>query len=51
MVALSGKEATGTWAQLEILMSQWRRIESLLDEPPPLIWAAHRTGLRAVKLD
>jgi hypothetical protein len=51
LVALSGKEATGVWAQPEVLMSRWRRIESLLNDPPPLIWAAHRTGLRAVKLD
>jgi hypothetical protein len=51
MVALSGKEATGTWAQLEVLMSQWRRIESLLNESSPSIWAAHRSGLRAVELD
>lgn len=51
MVALSGKDATGVWAQLEVLMSQWRRIESLLNESSPLIWVAHRSGLRAVKLD
>ena len=51
LVALSGREATGVWAQLEILMSQWRRIESLLEAPAPFIWAAHRSGLRAVALD
>jgi hypothetical protein len=51
LVALSGREATGIWAQLEILMSQWRRIEALLDASPPFIWAAHRSGLRAVSLD
>jgi hypothetical protein len=51
LVALSGREATGVWAQLEILMSQWRRIEALLDVPAPHIWAAHRSGLRAVSLD
>jgi hypothetical protein len=51
LVALSAKEATGVWAQLEILMSQWRRIESLLDAPAPHIWSAHRSGLRAVSLD
>lgn len=50
MVALSGREATGVWAQLEILMSQWRRIESLLEAPAPLVWAANRSGLRAVDL-
>jgi hypothetical protein len=51
VVALSGKEADGVWAQLEVLMSQWRRIESLLNESSPVIWVARRSGLRAVKLD
>jgi hypothetical protein len=51
MVALSGRDATGVWAQLEVLMSQWRRIESLLGKSSPLIWVASRSGLRAVKLD
>jgi hypothetical protein len=51
VVALTGKDATGVWAQLEVLMSQWRRIESLLNQSPPLTWVAHRTGLRAIKLD
>ena len=31
MVALAGRDAIGTWAQLEVLMAQWRRIEDLLD--------------------
>jgi hypothetical protein len=51
MVALSGKDATGVWAQLEVLLCQSRRIESLLDAPSPLIWTAHRSGLSAVELD
>jgi hypothetical protein len=51
MVALAGKEATGTWAQLEVLMTQWRRIEELLDQPTPLVYSATRTSLRAVPLD
>jgi uncharacterized protein with PIN domain len=50
MVALAGAEATGTWAQLEVLMTQWRRIEALLAEPAPLVRSATRTQLRAVPL-
>src|SRR5579872_4543852 len=33
MVNLAGEEAIGTFAQLEVLMSQWRRITSLLEGP------------------
>lgn len=51
LVALSGRDAKGVWAQLEILMSQWRRIEALLHAPAPRIWAASRSGLRPVDLD
>jgi hypothetical protein len=50
MVALSGPEAGTTWAQLEIVMCQWRRIEALLGEPGPFIYAATRTALRRVPL-
>lgn len=32
MVAL-GREAIGTWAQLEVLLTQWRRVEALLRSP------------------
>lgn len=50
MVALSGPEAGTTWAQLEIIMCQWRRIEALLADPGPFIYAATRTSLRPVSL-
>ena len=33
LVILSGSEAGTTFRQLEIVMSQWRRIEACLDEP------------------
>jgi len=46
MVALSGAQAIGTWAQLEILLSNWRRIEDLLAEPGPFIYTATRSGIR-----
>jgi hypothetical protein len=51
MVALAGKEATSTWLQLEVLMTQWRRIEALLDEPGPFIYTATRTSMKAVPLE
>lgn len=50
MVALAGKEATSTWTQLEVLMSQWRRIEAVLEEPGPFIYTATRTSLKRVPL-
>jgi hypothetical protein len=51
MVALAGREAGNTWAQLEVLMSQWRLIERCLDEPGPFIYSATRTTFRPVDLD
>ena len=52
MVALSGKDATTTWAQLEVLMIQWRRVEDLTQQAGPFIYSATRTGgLRRVDLD
>ena len=50
MVSLAGEEAIGTFAQLEVLMSQWRRITSLLEEEGPFIYAPTRTKLRRIEL-
>jgi hypothetical protein len=50
MIALAGKDARGTWDQLEVLMSQWRAIERSLVEPGPFIYTATRTSLRRVSL-
>ena len=50
MVALAGRDAIGTWAQLEVLMTQWRRIEALLGAPGPFIFSATRTTLRRIDL-
>ncbi|MGH3870931.1 MAG: hypothetical protein ACRDSR_05355 [Pseudonocardiaceae bacterium] len=50
MVALSSAEAKTTWAQLEVVMSQWRAIERLIDEPGPFIYAATRTTLRRLPI-
>jgi PIN like domain len=50
MVVLAGREAIGTWNQLEVFMTQWRRIEALLEFPGPFIYSATRTALRAIDL-
>ena len=50
MITLASEEARGTWAQLEIFMSQWRAIERRLEEPGPFIYMASRTVLREVSL-
>lgn len=51
MIALAGKEAIGTWAQLEVFMCQWRAIERHAKDPGPFIFSATRTSLRPVPLD
>jgi hypothetical protein len=50
MVALSGKDARGTFDQLEVFMCQWRSIEASLAEPGPFIYTATRTTFRKVGL-
>ena len=50
LVVLSGRDAGGTWGQLEILLTQWRAIETLAAREGPFIHAATRSGLRAVPL-
>lgn len=50
MVALAGSDAGTVWAQLELFMAQWRRIEACIDEPGPFIYSATRTTFRPVPL-
>jgi hypothetical protein len=50
VVALAGREAIGKWAQLEILMCQWRGIERLAATTRASIHRATRTSLRPVAL-
>lgn len=50
LVAISGKEAGNTWSQLEILMTQWRRIEALVELPGPFAYTVTRTSLAKVDL-
>lgn len=50
MVNLAGEEAVGTFAQMEVLMCQWRRVEALLQESGPFIYSLTRTTLRPLAL-
>jgi PIN like domain len=50
VVALAGREAIGRWAQLEILMCQWRQIERLANKSGPFIHRATRSRLSALSL-
>jgi hypothetical protein len=51
MVTIVGDEAGGTFAQLEIIMCQWRNILDCLNQAGPFIYAATRTRFRDVPLD
>jgi hypothetical protein len=48
MVALASADATNTWAQLEVVMTQWREIEKLASLPGPYVYTAYRTKLTKV---
>jgi hypothetical protein len=50
MINLAGDDAIGTFAQLEVLMCQWRRVEALLEEKGPFIHSITRTTVRQVEL-
>jgi hypothetical protein len=50
MVNLAGEDAIDTFAQLEVLMCQWRRVTDLLEEKGPFIYSVTRTAMRAIPL-
>jgi hypothetical protein len=51
MVALNQRDAQTKWGQLEVFMTQWRRIEALTEEPGPFIWRTSRTAMTPIALD
>jgi hypothetical protein len=51
MVALNQRDAQTKWGQLEVFMTQWRRIEALMAEPGPFIWRTSRTTMTSIPLD
>lgn len=50
MVNLAGDDAVTPFAQLEVIMCQWRRIEALLGETGPFIYSVTRTKMRKIPL-
>ncbi len=50
MVNLASDEAKDRFAQLEVLMCQWRRVEAMLEENGPFIYTITRTSCRVVPL-
>jgi hypothetical protein len=50
MINLAGDDAIGTFAQLETLMCQWRRVEALIEEKGPFIYSVTRTTFRQIEL-
>ena len=51
MVALNQRDAQTKWGQLEVFMTQWRRIDALTTEPGPFIWRTSRTAMTPIALD
>ena len=50
MVALNQRDAQTKWGQLEVFMTQWRRVEALISESGPFIWRASRTAMASIPL-
>ncbi len=50
LVVLVSADARTVWAQLEVLMCQWRGIERLNKVPGPFVYRASRTRLQPVPL-
>jgi PIN like domain len=50
MVNLAGDEAVNTFAQLEVLLCQWRFVTGLLNEKGPFIYVLTRTARRQIPL-
>jgi hypothetical protein len=51
MVALNQRDAQTKWGQLEVFMTQWRRIEALITERGPFIQRVSRTAITSISLD
>lgn len=50
VIQLDARRELTKWDQLEIVVSQWRRFEELVDVPGPWLVVAGRTSLRRVEL-
>ncbi|MQA83711.1 MAG: hypothetical protein GEV03_03505 [Streptosporangiales bacterium] len=50
MFAITSDENLDNWGLLEIVVSQWRRMEAVAEQPGPYIYSLTRTGLHKIKL-
>lgn len=48
MAALNRADASTKWGQLEVFMTQWRRIDALASQPGPFIWRVSRTVMTQI---
>jgi hypothetical protein len=48
MFAITSREQLNNWGLLEVVVTQWRHMESAAEEPGPFIYSVTRTGLRRV---
>jgi hypothetical protein len=51
LITLSSADARGPWEQLEVVASNWRRIEEIYERAGPLVLSATRTALRHINID
>jgi PIN like domain len=51
MAALNQRDGQTKWGQLEVFMTQRRRIDALTSEPGPFIWRTSRTAMTPIALD
>lgn len=49
-VAIGGEDGGNKWGQLEVFMTQWRRIDELALRPGPLLYIVSRTSFNPVDL-
>lgn len=48
VITLDGRHPLNKWLELEIVVTQWRKIEEMADLPGPWAYTASRTQLRKV---
>jgi hypothetical protein len=50
MFAITSDEQLDNWGLLEVVVTQWRHLESAAQESGPFIYAVTRSGLRRLSL-
>lgn len=50
MFAITSEESLDAWGLLEVVVTQWRRMEEVAEKPGPYIYAVTRSGVREIRL-